>query len=68
MVIDDKNLEKVNGGYGDASYIGGCEKFVSKTSEGAMPYCENCLYWQYDIELDYNTCQLGEDGWEIVRL
>lgn len=60
-MIDDKNLEKVNGGAGSVGYIGGCDKFVSKTSVGATPYCKNCLYFQYDAELDEGICPLGED-------
>ena len=63
MKIDDKSLEKVNGGAGSVGYIGGCDKFVSKTSEGAMHICENCLYSQYDTELDEDICRLGEDTW-----
>ena len=64
MMIDDKNLEKVNGGDGGSGiviYVGGCKKFVSKTSVGATPYCSNCLYFQYDTELDEGICQIGED-------
>ena len=69
MMIDDKNLENVNGGssFDDVtvSYSDCCENFVLKGADGAEHCCEYCQYLTRAMgSMDYHKgiCSLKAKG------